>query len=290
MVHSTALLAASITASLTCTVQSGPINPSPLHAAVHTARTAKVSAQTSAQTPMNPNLVPRGGWQRQNRGPQNYAPSERPHYKTLGVPPTATAKEITKAYRRLCVKHHPDKNGGDRKRFDEISEAYGVLGDEQKREAYDRFGDAGVKQGVGGGSGFGGEAERGALIRSLCNVYDANVGAVFNTANTISHTALTSLVGRWWRQPLCGNGRRLRGGDEPGRYPPRLLQPRVGAWPRLPIWPPSSAPTAASVQPHSFLGGLVSGLVEEGHHRHAFPHGSREADCHRAHPPRYPRL
>lgn len=65
------------------------------------------------------------------------------YYKTLGVEKTASQEEIKKAYRKLAKKHHPDANKGDgaaEAKFKEISEAYEVLGDEQKRKKYDAFG------------------------------------------------------------------------------------------------------------------------------------------------------
>ncbi len=58
------------------------------------------------------------------------------HYATLGVDKTATQSEIKKAYRKLCIVHHPDK-GGDENRFKEIADAYAVIGDQQKRQQYD---------------------------------------------------------------------------------------------------------------------------------------------------------
>lgn len=81
--------------------------------------------------------------------------SKRDYYEVLGVPKTASADEIKKAYRKAAVKHHPDKEGGDETKFKEIGEAYEVLKDQQKRQRYDQFGHAGVG-GNGGGAGFGG--------------------------------------------------------------------------------------------------------------------------------------
>ena len=76
---------------------------------------------------------------------------EKDYYKTLGVDKSVTAKELSKAYRTLARKFHPDTNQGDAKaeeRFKEISAAYEVLGDEQSRRSYDEF------RRLGGGSGF----------------------------------------------------------------------------------------------------------------------------------------
>ena len=86
-------------------------------------------------------------------------------YKVLGVPRTATEKEIKKAYRKLAIRYHPDKNKDDPKAaaevFKKVSEAYDTLSDKQKRAGYDRFGKQvpGMPGGGGGGnpfSGFGG--------------------------------------------------------------------------------------------------------------------------------------
>lgn len=77
------------------------------------------------------------------------------YYKTLGVEKGATESEIKKAYRKLAQKHHPDA-GGDAAKFKEVTEAYEVLSDKQKRQQYDQFGNAGPGFGGAGGAGFGG--------------------------------------------------------------------------------------------------------------------------------------
>jgi molecular chaperone DnaJ len=78
--------------------------------------------------------------------------AKRDYYEILGVSKDASADEIKKAFRRLAVQHHPDKEGGDESKFKEINEAYEVLKDSEKRQRYDQFGHAGV----GGNSGAGG--------------------------------------------------------------------------------------------------------------------------------------
>ncbi|MFH1451457.1 MAG: DnaJ domain-containing protein, partial [bacterium] len=77
------------------------------------------------------------------------------YYNILGVGKGASNDEIKKAYRKLAHKYHPDKSGGDEKRFKEISEAYQVLSDRTKRAQYDRFGQTFSGGGPGGG-GFSG--------------------------------------------------------------------------------------------------------------------------------------
>ncbi|HEX3692879.1 MAG TPA: molecular chaperone DnaJ [Solirubrobacteraceae bacterium] len=80
------------------------------------------------------------------------------HYKTLGVEKKASAEEIKKAYRKLARKYHPDRNPDDKQaeeRFKEISQAYDVLGDPEKRKQYDS-GSGPFAAGAGGGPGFGG--------------------------------------------------------------------------------------------------------------------------------------
>ena len=84
------------------------------------------------------------------------------YYQTLGVGREANAAEIKKAYKKLAMKHHPDRNQGDKsseEKFKELSEAYEVLSDDNKRQTYNQFGHEGMDSrfgGAGGGGGFSG--------------------------------------------------------------------------------------------------------------------------------------
>lgn len=73
------------------------------------------------------------------------------YYDVLEVKPTATETELKKAYRKLALKYHPDKNPNEGERFKLISQAYEVLSDAKKREIYDKYGEEGIKEGGGGG-------------------------------------------------------------------------------------------------------------------------------------------
>ena len=96
--------------------------------------------------------------------------AKRDYYEVLGVPKNASEDDIKKAYRKLAMKYHPDRNQGDEakkaeEKFKEAKEAYEMLSDGQKRAAYDQFGHAGVDPNMGAGrggpgpEGFGGFAE-----------------------------------------------------------------------------------------------------------------------------------
>ena len=87
--------------------------------------------------------------------------AKQDYYSTLGVDRGASTADIRKAYRKLAMKYHPDRNPGDaaaEQKFKDLNEAHDILKDEQKRSAYDQYGHAAFEQGGPGGAGgpFGG--------------------------------------------------------------------------------------------------------------------------------------
>ena len=128
--------------------------------------------------------------------------AKRDYYDVLGVGKTADEKEIKKAYRRVAMKYHPDRNPDDPdadEKFKEASEAYEILSDSEKRAAYDQFGHAGVEGQMGGG-GFGGG--------SFSDIF----GDVFGASS--SEISRTRRCPAWFRFALY----------------PRYLAGRCGTW------------------------------------------------------------
>src|SRR5215218_1536114 len=97
--------------------------------------------------------------------------AKQDYYATLGVARDAGAEDLKKAYRKLAMKFHPDRNPGDKQaetKFKEVNEAYDILKDEQKRAAYDRYGHAAFEQGGGpGGFDFSASGDLGGIFDQM---------------------------------------------------------------------------------------------------------------------------
>ncbi len=146
--------------------------------------------------------------------------AKRDYYEVLGVGRDAGEDEIKKAYRKLALKHHPDRNPGDKEaeeRFKEATEAYEVLKDSDRRARYDRFGHAGAATGAGGAGGFGFETiDLSEALRAFMRDFGGTFGGGFE-----------DLFGGF------GGGRRRRtvsrGGNLEVRLPLTLKEIAVGA-------------------------------------------------------------
>jgi molecular chaperone DnaJ len=106
--------------------------------------------------------------------------AKRDYYEVLGVARNAGEDELKKAYRKLAMKHHPDRNPdnkGSEDKFKEAKEAYEILSDPKKREAYDRFGHAGVDPSAAGGFGAGGAGAAG--FGGFADVFGDIFGDIF---------------------------------------------------------------------------------------------------------------
>jgi molecular chaperone DnaJ len=135
--------------------------------------------------------------------------AERDYYELLGVPRTATTEEIKKAYRKLAMQFHPDRNPDDKAaeaRFKEVSEAYEVLSDADKRQRYDQFGHEGVKSSFGpGGFEFNRDfTHYNDLQDILGSLFGGGGGSIFDD--------------------FLGGGRQRRGASRSGPQPGSDLQ------------------------------------------------------------------
>src|ERR1700709_1406128 len=102
-------------------------------------------------------------------------------YATLGVAKTATPDDLKKAYRKLAMQFHPDRNPGDKQaeaKFKEINEAYDVLKDDQKRAAYDRFGHAAFEGGMGAAGARGGFGDFGSFGDVFEDIFGQMMGGM----------------------------------------------------------------------------------------------------------------
>ncbi len=97
-------------------------------------------------------------------------------YQLLGVSRNVSKDELKKAYRKLAIKYHPDKNRGNKEaeeQFKKISEAYTVLSDDKKKSAYDQFGHDGLNSGMGGG-GFSGGFDFSSIFEEFDDVFSGS--------------------------------------------------------------------------------------------------------------------
>jgi molecular chaperone DnaJ len=107
--------------------------------------------------------------------------AKRDYYEVLGLSKGAAESEIKKAYRKLALKYHPDKNPDDKeaeKKFKEAAEAYEVLSNAEKRAKYDRFGHAGMG-GAAGGGGFGGGMSMDDIFSQFGDIFGGGFGGGF---------------------------------------------------------------------------------------------------------------
>ena len=104
--------------------------------------------------------------------------AKRDYYEVLGIARGADAAAVRKAYKRMAMKHHPDRNPGDagaEERFKELGEAYKILSDPQQRAAYDRFGHAafeggGFQPGGGRGGAGGGQPDLSSIFGTFLRI------------------------------------------------------------------------------------------------------------------------
>ncbi len=104
--------------------------------------------------------------------------SKRDYYEVLGVSKSASKEELKKAYRKMAIKYHPDKNPGDKEaeeKFKEAAEAYEVLSNDDKKARYDQFGHAGMG-GAAGGGGFGGFSNMEDIFSSFGDIFGGHFG------------------------------------------------------------------------------------------------------------------
>lgn len=109
------------------------------------------------------------------------------YYNILGVDKDANKEEIKKAYRKMAVKYHPDKQGGDEEKFKEVSEAYQILSDDSKRSQYDRFGTTDNSNFNGYGGGFGNFNDIFDMFTNFGNFggdFGSNFGFNYNTSQS----------------------------------------------------------------------------------------------------------
>src|SRR3954469_10870178 len=110
--------------------------------------------------------------------------AKRDYYEILGVAKNANEEEIKKAYRKLAIKYHPDKNPDDKAaedKFKEAAEAYEVLSNPEKQQRYDQYGHAGVGGAAGGGGYGGGGMNMDDIFSQFGDIFGGGGGSPFDS-------------------------------------------------------------------------------------------------------------
>ncbi|MDD4107990.1 MAG: molecular chaperone DnaJ [Prolixibacteraceae bacterium] len=118
--------------------------------------------------------------------------AKRDYYEVLGVSRDATADEIKKAYRKMALRYHPDKNPGDKEseeKFKEAAEAYEVLRDPNKKQRYDQFGHAGMGGAAGGAGGFSGFSDIEDIFSAFGDIFGGHFGGFGGFGGTRGHSS-----------------------------------------------------------------------------------------------------
>ena len=138
---------------------------------------------------------------------------KRDYYEVLGVSKSASADEIKKAYRKLALQYHPDRNPGDKaseEKFKEAAEAYDVLSNDDKKARYDRFGHQGAAGGFGGGAG-------GMNMDDIFSIFGDVFGGDEPHLLREPYAGQRSGAARLRHPPGLWRGTARRAGDNPGR-------------------------------------------------------------------------
>jgi molecular chaperone DnaJ len=140
--------------------------------------------------------------------------SKRDYYEVLGVTKSASTDEIKKAYRKVAMQFHPDRNPGDKaaeEKFKEAASAYEVLSDTDKKAKYDRFGHSAFSPGAGGGGGFsGGGMDMNDIFSQFGDVFGEDMfGGFFGGGGSRSRSSRSR--GQRGSKATRGKGHRRRG-------------------------------------------------------------------------------
>src|SRR4026208_2502106 len=156
--------------------------------------------------------------------------AQRDYYEVRGVPRSASEQEIKSAYRRLALKHHPHRNPGDahaEEHFKEAAEAYGVLGDPDKRRRYDAYGHAGVS-GAGGAGGGGFDPTVFADFGDILGDFFGFGDAFGRRRGPRPGASLRYTLDLSFEEAAFGTAARLRTPPAPRPQPARPPRPLVG--------------------------------------------------------------